>query len=283
MSSCGRRTADSGQRTAGSGQPPNSPYTRSPMLTSALWGLVQGLTEFLPISSSGHLVLIPALLGIDGPDLATSAVLHLGTLGAIIWYYRIDIGRLITRPGSQESRTIWMLLVIGTIPAAIIGLSLSGPIDVIFTEPWIVAVCLMVTGLVLAVATLLPPGSRRVEDGKWTDAIVVGIAQAFALLPGISRSGMTITAGLAQGLDRVQAARYAFLLGVPAIAGAGLIEGADLIRIGGFRASVLVGTVVAGLVGYAAISVLVRLLATRGLLPFAVYCLVGGAAAYFLV
>src|SRR3972149_4747232 len=100
------------------------------------------------------------------------------------------MGRLITRPGSQESRTIWMLLVIGTIPAAIIGLSLSGPIDVIFTEPWIVAVCLMVTGLVLAVATLLPPGSRRVEDGKWTDAIVVGIAQAFALLPGISRSGM---------------------------------------------------------------------------------------------
>lgn len=261
----------------------HSPYTRPPMLTSALWGLVQGLTEFLPISSSGHLVLIPALLGIEGPDLATSAVLHLGTLAAILWYYRGDLRHLVTAPRSAESRTIWMLLVIGTIPAAVIGFSLAGPIDVIFGEPWVVAVSLMVTGVVLAAAALLPPGPRRVEDGRWSDGVVVGIAQAFALLPGISRSGMTITGGLVQGFERVQAARYAFLLGVPAIAAAGLLEGADLLNDGGFHPSLLVGTVVAGLVGYLAISILVRLLVRRGLLPFAVYCLIGGGIAYVLV
>lgn len=253
------------------------------MLTSALWGLVQGLTEFLPISSSGHLVLIPAILGKDQPDLATSAVLHLGTLAAILWYYRTDIVGLIVRPTSPASKTIWRLLLIGTIPATLVGLSLKGPIDVIFSEPWIVAICLMVTGVVLAAASLLPIGTRILEQGRSSDAVVVGFAQAFALLPGISRSGMTITASLAQGFDRMQSARFAFLLGVPAIAGAGLLEGADLIRQGGFRASTLVGMVVAGIVGYLAITFLVRLLARRGLMPFAVYCLAFGALAFIAV
>jgi len=253
------------------------------MLTSALWGLVQGLTEFLPISSSGHLVLLPAIFGKDQPDLATTAVLHLGTLAAILWYYRHDIIGLIIRPTSPTSRTIWKLLIIGSIPAVVIGLTLNGPIDVIFSEPWIAAICLMVTGVVLAAASALPVGARTVEQGRWPDAVVVGIAQAFALLPGISRSGMTITGALAQGFDRVQSARLAFLLGVPAIAGAGLLEGADLVRHGGFRPSTLVGTLVAAVVGYLAISFLVRLLARRGLMPFAIYCLVFGALAYFLV
>ena len=253
------------------------------MLTSALWGLVQGLTEFLPVSSSGHLVLVPAVLGIDGPDLATSAVLHLGTLAAVLWYYRRDLLGLLTRPTSPASKTIWMLLVIGTIPAAVIGLALKGPIDVVFSEAWIVAACLMVTGAVLLAASLLPVGTRVVEQGRWTDAVVVGMAQAFALLPGISRSGMTITAGLAQGFDRVQSARFAFLLGVPAIAGAGFFEGADMMRTGGFQTSALVGVAVAAVVGYLAISLLVRLLVRRGLMPFAIYCLVAGAIAYFLV
>ena len=253
------------------------------MLISALWGLVQGLTEFLPISSSGHLVLIPAIFGKEQPDLATTAVLHLGTLAAILWYYRRDIIGLIVRPRSPESRTIWKLLIIGTIPATVIGLGLKGPIEVIFSEAWIVAVSLLVTGLVLAAASLVPVGTRVVEDGRWLDGVVVGIAQAFALLPGISRSGMTMTAALAQGFDRAQSARFAFLLGVPAIAGAGLLEGMDLIQQGDFRPSTLVGMLVAGIVGYLAISMLVRLLARHGLLPFAIYCIVFGATAYFLV
>ena len=253
------------------------------MLTAALWGLVQGLTEFLPISSSGHLVLVPALLGIDEPDLATSAVLHLGTLAAAVWYYRHDLmtaARFRTDPNGR--RIVW-LLAIGTIPAAIAGTTLDGPLEIVFDEPWIAAVALVVTGLLLLASLALPVGERRLEDGRWPDALVVGMAQAFALVPGISRSGMTITAGMAQGLSRVEAARYGFLLAVPAIAGAGVLEGRRLLDAGGFEPQLLVGVVVAAVTGYAAISFLVGLLARRGMAPFAAYCIVAGTVAYFLV
>jgi undecaprenyl-diphosphatase len=253
------------------------------MLTAAFWGLVQGLTEFLPISSSGHLVLIPALLGIDDPDLATSAVLHLGTLAAVVWYYRADLWSLRKFSSDPEARRVLKILLIGTIPAAIIGTFLERPIEIIFTEPWLAAVMLIVTGMILGLSLLLPVGSKRVEEATVGDAMVVGWAQAFALIPGISRSGITITAGLAQGLERIQAARYAFLLGVPAIAGAGLGKMVNLIDEGGFEASLLVGVVVAAVSGYFGISFLIRLLARAGLAPFAVYCVIFGGIAYLLV
>ena len=253
------------------------------MLTSAFWGLVQGLTEFLPISSSGHLVLIPALLDVDGPDLATSAVLHPGTLAALVWYYRKDLWRLVSAPGAPESRTILMLLIIGTIPAVVIGLTLETPIDVIFSEPWIVAVCLMVTGIVLAMAALLPEAERDVEDGTWRDAVTVGVAQAFALLPGVSRSGMTIAGGLTAGFRRQEAARYAFLLGVPTIGGAGFREMLRMVDRGLFEPSLLVGMVVAAVSGYLAITLLLRLIQRVGLMPFAAYCVVFGGLSWILV
>ena len=257
--------------------------TVPPVLTAAFWGLIQGLTEFLPISSSGHLVLIPELLGMDEPDLATSALLHVGTLLAVLWYYRSDLARLTHVRSDPEARRILALLAIGTIPAAIVGITLDGPIEIVLDEPWIVAVALIVTGLVLAVGLLLTQGTRRLEQGRPGDAVVVGLAQAFALVPGISRSGMTITAGIAQGLDRVQAARYAFLLAIPAIAGAGLLEGIKLADAGGFEPSLLVGVATAAISGYVAISFLIRLLARAGMAPFAAYCIVFGTVAYLLV
>jgi undecaprenyl-diphosphatase len=253
------------------------------VLNAAFWGLVQGLTEFLPVSSSGHLVLVPALLGITEPDLATSAMLHVGTLLAVIWYYREDLLGLVREPRSAHSRRIWMLLAIGTIPAAVIGLTLDGPIEILFSEPGYVAIALVITGIVLAVSTAIPVGTRTVEDARAGDAIVIGLAQALALIPGISRSGMTITAALAQGLERVEAARYAFLLGVPAIAGAGLVEGLELVDRGGFESSLLVGMAVAAITGYLAIDGLVRLLGRAGLAPFAIYCIGFGTIAWFLV
>lgn len=253
------------------------------MVTAALWGFVQGITEFLPISSSGHLVLVPALLGIDEPDLATSAVLHLGTLIAVMWFYRRELAGLVTSPRSPHSRRVWMLLILGTIPAAVIGLTLNSPIEVVFTEPWIVAICLMVTGVILLFAHRLHDGHRTLEEVRPADAAVVGMAQAFALLPGISRSGMTITGALAQGFTRVEAARLGFLLGIPAIAGAGTLEAIDLAQDGGITASLFVGTAVAAVTGYAAITALIRLIGRFGLLPYAIYCLVFGAAAYLLV
>ncbi len=253
------------------------------MLTAALWGLVQGLTEFLPVSSSGHLVLIPALLGFDEPDLATSAVLHLGTLTAALWYFRRELIALARHPGRPENRRLWKFLIIGTIPAAVIGLTLRSPIETIFTEPWIVAVCLMITGLILLAAHRLPLGNRAVADVTTGDAAMIGMFQAFALLPGISRSGMTITGGLVQGMDRPEAARLSFLLGIPAVTGAGGLELYDMIQRGGFESNLLLGTAVAAVTGYFAISTLIKIIGRWGLLPFGLYCLGFGALAYFLV
>jgi undecaprenyl-diphosphatase len=253
------------------------------MLTSAFWGVIQGLTEFLPISSSGHLVLIPALFGWDEPDLATTAVLHLGSLAAILWYYRRDFTGLVASPFSDHSRRVWLLLIVGTIPAAIAGLTLDGPLEIIFSEPWMAAVALVITGIVIGSTMFLARGSRTMGDARIPDALIVGMAQAFALVPGISRSGMTITAGLAQGLSRVEAARFAFLLGVPAIAGAGLLQGLELIDRGGFEPELLVGVVTAAISGYFAITFLVRLISRIGIAPYAVYCIAFGAIAYILL
>lgn len=253
------------------------------MLTAAAWGLIQGLTEFLPVSSSGHLVLIPALFGFEEPGLAASVMLHLGTLLAVVLYYRADLLRLLHLRRDPEARRILLLLAIGTVPAALFGLTLHGPIEVVFSEPWLAAVALMVTGAILLFTLLVGRGVRRLAEGRWTDGLVVGLAQAFALLPGISRSGMTIAAGMAQGFERREAARFAFLLSIPAIGGAALIDGYDLVQRGGFTWDLLLGMAVAAVVGYLAIAGLLRVLVRVGLLPFAVYCLAFGAVAYFLV
>jgi undecaprenyl-diphosphatase len=253
------------------------------VLNAAFWGLVQGLTEFLPISSSGHLVLVPALLNAEEPDLATSVMLHLGTLVAVVWFYRHDLRKLTRFRTDPEARLILLLLAVGTIPAALIGLTLRGPIEIVFDDPKIAAVALIITGSILAFGLLLPAGARRLPSGRIPDALVVGVAQAFALIPGISRSGMTITAGMAQGFERVEAARFAFLLAIPSIAGAGLLEGIDLVADGGFEAGVLVGMAVAAVSGYAAIAFLLRLLTRVGMAPFAAYCIVFGTVAFFLV
>jgi len=253
------------------------------VLTAAAWGLIQGLTEFLPVSSSGHLVLIPALLGFEEPSLAASVMLHLGTLLAVVAYYRTDLLRLLHLRRDPEARRILLLLAIGTVPAALVGLTLHGPVETVFSEPWLVAVALMVTGAILLFSLLVGKGVRRLAEGRWTDGVVVGLAQAFALLPGISRSGMTIAAGMAQGFQRKEAARFAFLLSIPAIAGAALLDGMDLVERGGFTSDLLLGMAVAAVVGYLAIAGLIRVLVRVGLLPFALYCLAFGTAAYFLL
>jgi undecaprenyl-diphosphatase len=253
------------------------------VLLAAFWGLIQGLTEFLPVSSSGHLVLIPALFHLDQPDLATSALLHLGTLVAVVAYFRRDLLGLLKFRTDPQARRILMLLAIGTIPAALVGVALDGPISIVFSEPWMVAVALMVTGAILAFSLLVQNGQRTLSEGRASDAVVVGLAQAFALIPGISRSGMTITAGMAQGMQRAHAARFSFMLAVPAIAGASILEGTDLVRSGGFAPSLLVGVLVAAVVGYATIAALLGVLAKVGLAPFAGYCLAAGATAYFLL
>lgn len=257
------------------------------MLAAIIWGLVQGLSEFLPISSSGHLVLVPAFLSaagweLDEPSLTVSAVLHLGTLLAVLIYFRTDIVRLLRFRRDPGARRLWMLLLIGTIPA-LVGLPLKGALDAFQDEPRKVGGALVATGVILLLGSRLVWGKRTLEEGRPLDAVMVGIAQAFALIPGISRSGSTIVVGSLRGLTPTEAARYSFLLGVPTIAGGGLLSLLEVSDSGGFGLPILAGLVVSAVSGYAAIAVLLKALTRVGLLPFAVYALVVGGLAILVL
>lgn len=258
------------------------------MLNAIIWGLVQGLTEFLPVSSSGHLVVIPEFLrqlGIDvePPSLAVSAVLHLGTLIAVLVYFRADVLKVLRFREDAEGRRIALLVAVGTIPAVLVGLPFRESIEQIQKDVTKVGLAMIGTGVILVIGQMFAKGTRQLIDGRVPDAIVVGIAQAFALIPGISRSGTTISAGNSQGFEPTQAARFSFLLGIPAIAGAGLLSLPDLFGSGEFGLDLVVGMAVAAVSGYFAIAFLLAALRRIGLIPFAIYCfIVGGLTVAFL-
>jgi undecaprenyl-diphosphatase len=249
------------------------------VFSAIIWGLVQGLTEFLPISSSGHLVIVPSFLSLVGvriapPSLAVSAVLHLGTLIAVLAYFRDDILKVLRFRTEPEGRKIALLVALGTIPAAV-GLPLRDALETFQDTAANVGWALVATGVILLVGQRLASGVRNVADGRIPDAVVVGVAQALALIPGISRSGITIAAGNGRGFHPVEAARFSFLLGIPAIAAAGATElaGLDGSALG---AELAVGLVVSVVSGYAAIVWLLAALRRVGLTPFAIYALAVG-------
>lgn len=249
------------------------------VLDAALWGLVQGLTEFLPISSSGHLVLVPAFLDKDPPGLATTAVLHLGTLAAVLWYFRADVAWLLRPNRDPRARHVIKLLIVGTLPAVVAGLLLESTLDDIFDNAARAGGALIFTGVVLLASGYLTRLTRRLEAAEIPDALVVGTAQAVALVPGVSRSGMTITASMGRGFTKEESARFSFLLAIPVILGGGLNQTLDLAGEGGLEWSLAVGVVVAAVSGYAAIAVLIKALTRYGLRPFAAYCFIVGAVA----
>jgi undecaprenyl-diphosphatase len=250
------------------------------VIESVLWGLVQGLTEFLPVSSSGHLRLIPEFLGVDPPDLATSAVLHLGTLAAVLVYYRKDVLWLIRGFRTDPvARRVATMIVIASVPAVAIGLLFKDRLDSIQESADAVGMALIVTGVVLLVSGRVPRREGTTERIGVVDAIWIGIAQAMALLPGISRSGMAITTGVNRGLSDIEAARFAFLMAIPVIAGGGLLELANLAGSSAIDGGIIIATIVAGVSGYWAISFLIKGLARWGMLPFAIYCLAFGSLA----
>jgi undecaprenyl-diphosphatase len=252
------------------------------MFDAILWGLIQGLTEFLPVSSSGHLVLSPALLDREGPDLATTAMLHLGTLAAVLVYYRSDLASM--AKFDRPARRLITLLVIGTIPAAVLGFIFKDKVAELVEDPGTVAIMLIVTGLVLLATELLRLGDKRIPDISPLDSLLTGLAQALALIPGISRSGMTISTGLVRGVTKQEAARFAFLLGIPVIAGAGFLEMAEFLGSDeSISAEVWVSVAVAAVAGYAAIAIFIKLLGRIGLAPFGIYCVTFGAFASFLL
>jgi undecaprenyl-diphosphatase len=254
------------------------------VLEAIVLGVVQGLTEFLPISSTGHLRIVPAFLGWDDPGAAFTAVTQLGTMAAVLLYFRDDLLRITKawlrslrdRPLRREldARLGWYI-VLGTIPIGIFGVLFKDQIETGARDLYLIGVALIVLGLVLLLAEKLGTRERSIEQIRTKDGFAIGLAQALALIPGVSRSGATITAGLFMGLDRPAAARFSFLLSVPAVVLSGLLELGTILsddeEDGTGLLALVVATLMAFLSGYAAIAWLLRFLSTHSTAIFVVY------------
>jgi undecaprenyl-diphosphatase len=268
-------------------------------LEALLLGVVQGLTEFLPISSSGHLILVPWLQDYTFLETHQSfnktfdVALHAGTLVAVLGYFRRDIVEILAglwrtlrkrAIEAPEERLAWAL-VIGTIPAVIAGAAGEEWIDDNLGEPWMIGILLIVFGLVLGVADRLPQ-QRSLERVSLRDGLYVGLAQVLALAPGVSRSGITISAGRFLRLDRDTAARFSFLLLAPVTAGAVVVKAHDAISEGlpdGVIGPMIVGTVASAISGYLAIAWLLALVRRHSYDPFVVYRVLAGIAVLILI
>ncbi|MGD0339711.1 MAG: undecaprenyl-diphosphatase UppP [Bacteroidota bacterium] len=252
------------------------------LLEAIILGLIQGITEFLPISSTAHLRVIPALVGWNDPGAAVSAVIQLGTLIAVLVYFRRDILRLIRafitglvvrKPfESVDSRMAWWV-GLGTIPVVLAGLILKNAIETSFRSLYVIAASLFLLALILIVAEKTSSFRRQMEEMKWWEAFIVGIAQAFALIPGSSRSGTTITASLFLGITREAAARFSFLLSIPAVTASGLYELYEIRHelTGSLGIELIIATLVAAVSGYLAIEFLLRYLRTHTTFVFVWY------------
>ncbi len=254
-----------------------------PVLHAIVYGAVQGLSEFLPISSSGHLLLVPWLLGWDdfGGDAALEktfdVALHLGTLVGSVAYFRRDLVRMAgavlgNRQDDPERRMAW-LLVLAAVPAALVGAAFESTIEEDLGEIWLVAVALIAFGIVLLLADRAP-GQRAIGTFGPRDAVLMGVGQALALQPGVSRSGVTMSVGRAIRFERDAAARLSFLMSLPIGFGAIVYEGVDVVRDGlpeGFAASFVWGIVASAVFGYVAVWGLLRLVRTISFAPFVGY------------
>ncbi|MEX2314874.1 MAG: undecaprenyl-diphosphatase UppP [Thermomicrobiales bacterium] len=282
------------------------------ILKAILLGVVQGLTEFLPISSSAHLIFVPWLMGWEPFGLAFDVAVHLGTLLAVLIYFRNDLlamlfgvlrswrGLLRGRLPDDQMGRLGLFIVVGTLPAVVIGLSAERAIDEYFHQDPVSraalalsAVTLIAMGLLLGAADRFGKrsgargsGDREFHQLGFRDALIVGLAQSFALLPGVSRSGSTITAGLFAGMSRPVAARFSFLLGVPIVLGAGLREVFNVAREGipaSERSIFAAGILSAFVVGYLAIAGLMQYLSRRSIDAFVVYRIVVGLGILMLL
>ena len=248
--------------------------------------LVQGITEFLPISSSAHLILVPVITGWQDQGLAFDIAVHLGTLLAVIGYFRVRVARLVvagikapfTRERDADGRLAW-LLVLATIPFGLAGLLLKDVVETTLRGPLVIAAASIGFGLLLWWSDRGGGGTRDEDSLDWRDALFIGLFQAVALIPGTSRSGITMTAALLLRLDRVAAARFSFLLSIPVIVLSGLLQVYELIAAGnavawGVLAS---GTLCSGLAAWACIHLFLRFIERLGMAPFVVYRVALGA------
>lgn len=258
------------------------------LLQSIILGIIQGLTEFLPISSSAHLVITPYLFNwrIPEPDgFIFDVLVQLGTLLAVIVYFRKDLyciilavikGLIKKQPFTDPMARLGWLLVLATIPAIIAGLLFKQQVEQAFASPLAAGLLLIGTAVLLALAEWIGKRRRQLESVTWIDALVIGLFQAVSLLPGISRSGSTIAGGMFRDLERPSAARFSFLLSVPAMVGAGLVAVLDLVKLPNFSSQIptlLLGFITAAVVGYLSIRWLLAFLVKRKLYLFSIYCL----------
>jgi undecaprenyl-diphosphatase len=249
------------------------------LYSAILLGAVQGLTEFLPVSSSGHLVIAQHFLtGFDQPGVLFDVVLHLGTLGAVLIYLRHEISLLFSglQLGSsgRAGRRLILALAVGTLPAVVAALLFKDFIERSFEDLWVVGVALCVTGMLLLFSRRFRSSERQLGDIGLADALFVGAFQSVALLPGISRSGTTIVSGLGRGLAHGSAARFSFLLSIPAILGAAVFNVREVAFVpGGAWAGYLAGFLTAFAIGYLAIGIVIKVLASERFHLFGYYCL----------
>ena len=261
------------------------------ILQALILGIVQGFTELLPISSSAHLALTPWLLGWPDHGLAFDVALHLGTLIAIVAYFQEEWRRLFSAAVSlvrkrraetdEEKRVVF--LVIATIPAGIAGLLLEDAAETVFRSPALIATNLIVLGVLLWAVDRFMSRERGMESMGWKDAMAIGVAQCFALVPGVSRSGSTITAGRALKLTRESAAVFSFLLSMPITLAAIVLKLPDAVREAESLLPMAVGVVAAAVSAWVAIAVLLKYVARRSFGVFAVYRLLFGALIFYLI
>ncbi len=269
------------------------------LLESIILGLVQGLAEFLPISSSGHLAALQYIFGIDGSNVLTFTVmLHFGTLVAIFIVYWKDIVDLVkelfatikdicTGQGVQinknETRKLGFMIIAASIPTAIFGLLLNDFFESLYSKMAVIGVCLIITGLGLFFAERNGGGTRTIKDMNFRNAFFIGLCQSVAIMPGISRSGATMIGGLACKFDRAFAVRYAFLISIPSVLGAFLLEVPGAISAATDGTGMSLGVMAAGIIvaavsGYAAIKVMIKAVTDKKLMYFSVYTWIAGAA-----
>jgi undecaprenyl-diphosphatase len=254
-------------------------------------GVLQGLTEFLPISSSAHLSLAPWVFGWTDPGLAFDVALHLGTLAAVLWYFRREWQRLAVaafeivrrrRVETAEERRV-LFLILATIPGAIAGLLVEDYAETVFRAPALTAAALIMMGLVLWAVDRAAQVARPLDDMRWREALLIGCAQVFALIPGVSRSGSTMTAARALRFTREGAAAFSFLMSMPITAAAAVLKVPDALEVGGITTPLVVGIVSSALSGWLAIAVLLRYVARHSFGIFAVYRVLLGALILALV
>ncbi|GGO68279.1 undecaprenyl-diphosphate phosphatase [Nocardioides deserti] len=263
-------------------------------LKAVVLGTIQGLTEFLPISSSAHLRIFPELFGWGDPGAAFTAVIQIGTELAVLIYFRHDIWRIasawlrsLVKPehrGSLDARMGWFI-IIGSLPIVLLGIALKDVIESDFRSLWIIGTTLIVLGIVLGIADRMSASNKTIKQMNLRDAVLMGLAQACALVPGVSRSGATISMGRILGYEREAATRYAFLLAIPAVVGAGLFELKEIPHGDNTYGwgPTITATIVSFVVGYAAIAWLLRYVSTRSYAPFVLYRVGLGALVLVLV